>query len=237
MLKTGTLSADVICNAIWQEMSYNPKRFGSKSPFVHENKNSLCFFITKEIDSESKAFYILQKIQMYLSKFWTLAIEYDKSFAANEHFEKNYILIKNTAQKTANTKPVPCDAYKMLSYLRNCIHIIASQNIEDFKKRQYRELIINSVLGTYSCMAPNQKMSQINSENYLAEKQKIENEISEKTAEISVIQSRIDSLTNDFENSGDTTNEITKLQIQTAALKQLEIKLQSIIQYQQQYGN
>lgn len=236
MFKIGKLSVDIICNAIWKEMSYNPKRFGTKSPFEFNGKNSLYFFTTSEIDSESKAFNVLQKVQMYLSKFLTLAVKYDENFAANKCFTKTFIAIKNTPQQSSGSKPIPCDTYQMLSYLRNCIHIVASQNIEDFKKRQYRDCIIDYVLGTNHC-AENKKVPHTDSENkkYMAEKHKIESEIAEKTAEISVTQSRIDSLTNDFENSGDTTNEIARLQQQTATLTQLEQRLQNLVQNHKQY--
>lgn len=231
MLRIGTLSVDVICDAIWKEMSCNPKRFGTKSPFKFNGQNSLYFFITTEIDSESKAFSVLQKIQIYLSKFLTLVMKYDESFALNRCFNKTFVVIKNIPQQTPKSKPVPCDMYKMLSYLRNCIHIVASQNIEDIKKRQYRDCIIDAVSKIYPDLAEPKKAVNSGNKKYMAEKQKIESEIAEKTAEISVIQSRIDSLTNDFENSGDTTKEVSKLRAQTTALAQLEQRLQNLMQY------
>ena len=40
----GHIDGDVICNALWHEMSYNPVRFGTVSPFMFHGKNSLYHF-------------------------------------------------------------------------------------------------------------------------------------------------------------------------------------------------
>ena len=238
-LRIGVLSIDEICNAIWYEMSYNPKRFGTQSPFKYNGKNSLCWFIAKDLDSKNHAFHILSKIQNYLSKFWVSAIKYDNTFPTNNRFKNTYVLIKHTPQITPDSKPVPAETYQMLGYLRNCIHIIASQNLTDFDRKAYREQMIPVINSRHPDLMRPKKTYGSNPDflKYLRNRSELEQAISEKTSEISVTQSRIDSLNNDFDPPADTSAENARLCAQTDALNALESKLKELQQQFRIYGN
>lgn len=238
-LQIGVLSVDKICDTLWNEMSYNPKRFGTQSPFKFHGKNSLYMFIAKDLDQKDHAFYTLSKIQAYLSKFWLSAMTYDKTFLTNQRFKNKYVIIKNIPQQNPDSKPVPGATYQMLGYLRNCIHIIASQNLKDFDRKTYREQMIPVINARHpDFVRPKDYYhSKPDFLKYLRDKTELENAISEQTSEISVTQSRIDSLNNDFENPGDTSAENARLRAQMDALNALESKLRALQQKHRIYGN
>ena len=238
-LYIGTLSVDDICNALWFEMSYNPTRFGTTSPFKFNGKNSLYLFIAKEPDKTSQSFHILTKIQTYLSKFWRSAIKYDENFPVINRFKNQHITIQNIPRYPMDPKPIPAMTYQMLGCLRNCIHIIASQNIKDFEKKQYSVNIEAAVKSRHPNLTRPQKAIQKNPNflQFLRDRTRLENAISETLSEISVTQSRIDSLNNDFENPGDTSAENARLRAQMDALSELESKLKTLQQKHRIYGN
>ena len=41
----GHIDGNIICNALWYEMSYNPARFGTVSPFLHNGKNNIFYLL------------------------------------------------------------------------------------------------------------------------------------------------------------------------------------------------
>jgi len=224
----GNLSTDIICDAIWNEMSYNPKRFGNSSPFMFDNKNSLTFFITKEISQDDKACHILSKIKSYLSNFYNMAIKYDDTFKTTNRFKKSYITITNTQPLPPDSKPQPCFNYKMLGCLRTCIHIIASQNIQDFNKKSYREQIINTVINKHPNLTrSNQPIDFAMLRKYKAQESRIKFEIATKNDDISITMSRINDLES-LEIPGDTSQEELRLEQQTRELQHLEMRLAAI---------
>lgn len=238
-LHIGILSVDKICDALWNEMSYNPKRFGVKSPFKFNGKNSLYLFINKEIDQENNALEALSDIKTNLIKFWIHAIKYDTNFPITNQFKNTFVTIQHTPQQNANSKPIPDKTYKMLGFLRNCIHIIASQNITDFERKSYREQIINAVTSKHPNLIRPQKLTTKNTDylQYLRNRTYLEHEIFKKTSEISITQSRIDSLNNEFEIPADTSAEESRLQSQIATLNELESRLKTLYQKHRIYGN
>ena len=238
-LQIGVLSVDEICDALWNEMSYNPKRFGIQSPFKFHGKNSICIFIAKDLDQKNHAFYTLSKIQAYLSKFWLSAMTYDKTFPTNQRFKDKYVIIKNIPQQNPDSKPVPGATYQMLGYLRNCIHIIASQNLKDFDRKAYREQMIPVINSRHPDLMRPKKTRRLSPDflKYLRDRSELEHAIFDKSAEISITQSRIDSLNNDFENPGDTSAEKARLRAQMDALSELESKLRALQQKHRIYGN
>jgi len=224
----GILSTDTICDALWKEMSYNPKRFGNMSPFKFAGKNSLYLFITSEINPNSKALNTLSKIQTYLSHFWNLALKYDETFAQTNQFKNKYITIANIPNPTPGKKPIPGKNYKMLGYIRNCLHIIASQNITDFGKKQYREEIIKVVKTKHPEINQQKDDNDSDLQKYLQDKTNLENAIWVKNGEILDTESRIDTLSNEYENPGDTSADKVRLAQQRADLEKLENELEAV---------
>ena len=244
---TGILSVDKICDALWNEMSYNPERFGTVSPFKINGKNSLEFFINKEIDIYDNNFEVLTNLQAYLSRFWNMALQYDKDFMITNRFKSTNILISTKIRP--GEKPIPSATYRPLGYLRDSIHKIASQNLQDFENKAiYRNQIIETVKekhpklfrpATPVYVAPVQESTNDELEKYMSDKKYLIDAIWNKNSEIMDTQMRIDTL-NEFENPGDTSNDTALLKKQKADLKNLETNLQLITQRiqkikQQQY--
>ena len=237
----GTLSVDTICNALWNEMSCNPERFGGISPFKFKDKNSLEYFINQEIDIYDNNYYILTTLQSYLSKFWKLALRYDKTFMTTHRFKNTYVNISTKQPSKPNTKPIPNAAYEMLGCLRDGIHQIATQNITDFKKAIYRDQIVDMIKLKYPQFFDVTKSAEqcpvytnTELEKYLSNKNHLSHAIWNKNYEITDTKMRIDSL-NEFENPGDTTKEKALLQKQTKELKRLESALLNIEQKIKQF--
>ena len=233
----GTLSVDEICDAIWNEMSYNSLRFGTKSPFEFNGKNSIEQFVNTPIGADNKACEILSYINSCLTDFLRLAEEIDPSFKTTNKLKDNTVVITFSSNFNQNDgKPVPNNAYIMLADLRNCISKIASQNIRDFKKKSYQQHITNTVLARHANLKRPQKIpnfakfqkaidAQLQERtNY---KSKLESAIWDKNQEILNTQSRIATL-QEFENPGDITVENTRLENQNADLERLENQLQSV---------
>ena len=244
---TGILSVDKICDALWNEMSYNPERFGTVSPFKFNGKNSLDFFINQEIDIYDNNFEVLTNLQAYLSRFLELALQYDKDFMITNRFKSTNILISTKIRP--GEKPIPSATYTMLGYLRDSIHKIASQNLQDFgNKAIYRNQIIETVKEKHPKLfrpvtpvyaVPVHESTNEELEKCISDKNYLVGAIWNKNSEIMDTQMRIDTL-NEFENPGDTNNDAALLKKQKADLKNLETNLQLITQRiqkikQQQY--
>ena len=244
---TGILSVDKICDALWNEMSYNPERFGTVSPFKFNGKNSLDFFINKEIDIYDNNFEVLTNLQAYLSRFLELALQYDKDFMITNRFKSTNILISTKIRP--GEKPIPSATYRMLGYLRDSIHKIASQNLQDFENKAiYRNQIIETVKEKHPKLfrpvtpvyaVPVHESTNEELEKCISDKNYLVGAIWNKNSEIMDTQMRIDTL-NEFENPGDTNNDAALLKKQKADLKNLETNLQLITQRiqkikQQQY--
>jgi hypothetical protein len=223
------LSSDTICNTIWNEMSYNPKRFGYTSPFKFDGNNSIYLFINSDLTSETNAQNILSKVKYYLSDFWNLAVYYDETFLRTGCFKNKNISITNIPNSTPGAKPIPCPNYKMLGDLRTCIHIVASQNITDFNKdKAYREEIINTVRSKHPNLIRAKQTIHPELQKLLNKKLRIEHAIWNKNSEIMDTESRINTLNTEFENPGDTSADTARLEQQNSDLIKLENLLANI---------
>ena len=239
-IRLGILSIDDICDALWNEMSYNPGRFGTKSPFEFDGKNSLELFITTEIDIANPAFKVLSLIQSRLSKFWKIMVKYDTNFATRKHLKSNCVTITKTMSKDPDAKPIPGPTYIMLTNIRKCIRDIISQNLHDFKLKTYQQQIIDTVLQRHPDLIRPKKIQNFAAlqrqaqdkelQQYLHIEHDLETAIRDKNSEIIDTQSRIDTLNNEFENPGDTSNDTILLEKQNADLENLEKSLQNIKQ-------
>ena len=254
-LRVGNLSVDDICNALWTEMSYNPVRFGTISPFKFDGRNSLQDFCNMEIDKDLKSAKTLLKLQVGLKEFYRIASDKDKNFAHTNRFNNQVVEIKiYDYSKTQNPdlvrqnakKPAPNSGYKMLTELIHCMRAITSQNLADLNRKTYFEPMFevaltrhqNLVRGTkYVSFVPYQinanaktdtpKNLKLQLNKYLRQQSKLERTISKRIEYICVIQARIDNL-NDLENPGDTRIEQAHLNKESKIVEKLEEKLSDI---------
>jgi len=138
-VKIGTINGNVICDALWYEMSYNPVRFGAASPFVFGGRNNIYRFCRTHVDNNLPAFDVIAEIRHNLIGFMTLN--------ANEAGGWNDVIYApgGVIPVGINDDDYADDAYKMLAHLRGCIKAIARQNITDFSKKRgpYRNAIID----------------------------------------------------------------------------------------------
>ena len=156
-----------------------------------------------------------------------MAKKYDETFAQNNCFKNTFITIESNIQSCSDTKPIPDFNYTMLGHLRTCIHIIASQNIADFNKRSYQEQIIDAVTSMYPELVQ-PKTAPVLPNNLSREEKYLENAIRNKSSEILDIQTRIDTLNNEYENPGDTSKDIARLEQSNSELKHLEQQLEGL---------
>lgn len=136
----GHIDGNVICDALWHEMSYNPVRFGTVSPFLFNGKNSLYHFCNSSNNHAltPENMKIFSDIQYKLKCFMKLNAHPNGAWNDTIIGESLTIRLEN-----GHTNP----EYKMLAHLRDCIKIITTQNINDFnnKSQPYRAGIISAV--------------------------------------------------------------------------------------------
>ena len=128
----------------------------------------------------------------------------------------------------------------MLTNIRKCIRDIISQNLHDFKLKTYQQQIIDTVLQRHPDLIRPKKIQNFAAlqrqaqdkelQQYLHIEHDLETAIRDKNSEIIDTQSRIDTLNNEFENPGDTSNDTILLEKQNADLENLEKSLQNIKQ-------
>ncbi len=142
-LAVGNINGDVICNALWYEMSYNPGRFGDVSPFVFNGRNSIYRFCDKPYGGNlsGKAADVIASIRHHLIEYMNLNSDDKRSW-------RDVIIAPGgNVSVGVNADGHSDDMYKMLAHLRDCIKVITRQNVSDFAKKrgQYRQAIINVV--------------------------------------------------------------------------------------------
>ena len=138
---TGQISINDICDALWNEMSYNPVRFGTKNPFIFNGVKDPVIFALKYSEPKyaikNRLFFDIA--HLLKEKFYELA-RIDPMFSAAGHTQSKAFPMND---------PVRCEItpmYYMLSNLAKSIHAIASQNLKDFtSSKQHRTEIIRVV--------------------------------------------------------------------------------------------
>lgn len=245
----GNLSVDKVCNVLWTEMSYNPVRFGTQSPFEINGKNSLQYFCNMEIDENLKSAKTLLKVQNSLKEFYRIACDQDKNFDKTNRFKNTFVEIRiydhaipQNPLRNYMKKPAPNIGYKMLTELIHCIHTITSQNLADLNRKTYFEPMFDVVLNRHPNLSrgtnfidfttsnSNQKEPvdlQLQIKKYLKQQSKLEKTIAKKIEDMYITQACIDDL-NNLENPGDTRAEQACLEKQNEIMKFLEEKLSNI---------
>lgn len=126
------LDNDTICNVLWYEMSYNPVRFGSNSPFKVDGLNDIMLFDT-EMTRWGDTYYVT-KFKKNIGYFKQLVNTDFKDFKQTGVLPKEMYIFGSHYPD-----------YFVLTDLRVALHAIASQNIEDFKRKKYATEIIQAV--------------------------------------------------------------------------------------------
>lgn len=253
-LRIGDLSVDDICNALWTEMSYNPVRFGTISPFKFDGRNSLQDFCNMEIDKDLKSAKTLSKVQYHLKEFYRIVCDLDENFAQTNQLNINY---EDDAQVSVNgqivkikldytqtlRKPRPNSEYKMLAGLVRTMRAITSQNLADLNRKTYFEPMFDVILTRHQNLIrgiksvysePYQAVENTKTDipehlkpqlkKYLRLQSKLEKAIAKKSDDIYITQARIDNL-NNLENPGDTRIEQARLNRDNEIVEKLEKKL------------
>ena len=137
-LPIGNLTEDIICNVLWYEMSYNPVRFGTVSPFKNpDGKNSILYFIDtyrKKAPREENG--LIPNDIMTL--VWQIG-----DFVKNLKKADLYDGFVKTGKLPQVLSILGADEnYYVLTTLRKAIHAIAKQNWQDLKDPMYKKDII-----------------------------------------------------------------------------------------------
>ena len=136
-LYIGKLTEDIICDVLWYEMSYNPVRFGTVSPFKNpDGKNSILYFIDtyrKKAPREENGLLP----QEVMTVIWQMG-DFIKSVKKADLYDR---FIKTGKLPQVLSILGADENYYVLTTLRKAIHAIAKQNDADLKDPAYREQI------------------------------------------------------------------------------------------------
>ena len=226
-IETGKISVDDVCNTLWNEMSYNPLRFGKKSPFVFRGVNSLDQFCNTYDPSikDMETVTLLSELRQKLKTFLALMYQYDPSFQQTGVSKESKMKIKMLEYSTdANTE------YKILACLVACIHAICQQNVKDYdtKPSAYRAIMAEVCAEKHPTGERKINDVSLAKINSLKQQQReLLQQISDKNEEIAQTQIRKDTLSG-YEIPMDTSRERALLKTQESALKSLDLRLQYI---------
>lgn len=130
----GDLTEDFICDVLWYEMSYNPARFGTKSPFKIDGKNSLLYFLEtyRQWAPHNPDGLMPHEI---MDLVWQIT-DFIKSLGK----ARLYNSFIKTGKLPQRLDILCADAnYHLLSSLRKAIHAITKQNYKDFQDPDFQE--------------------------------------------------------------------------------------------------
>ena len=128
------LTEDIICDVLWYEMSYNPARFGTTSPFKINGKNSLLYFLGtyRKYAPRNSDGFMPHEIMDFI---WHIT-----DFVKNLGKAKLYDSFIKTGKLPKRLNILCADAnYRLLSSLRKAIHAITKQNYKDLQDPEFQE--------------------------------------------------------------------------------------------------
>lgn len=214
-IDTGHLSVEIICDTLWNEMSYNPGRFGYKNPFENKDVLSIKYFIQNHIHDANQD-DIMPKIARKLDYFLYIIGKSNPEFIK---FGKIYgfsILIDCDRYRKSGY------GYRALAALGACIHFIASQNIDDYRLRKYHDQIHQIATTRHpNLQRSNKHVNFVQIEKLKKQKAHAYAAIADKTSEIFDTESRIEIL-NGYEPPVDTSYDQILLSQQESELQVLE---------------
>ncbi len=134
----GKIDGVVICRALWNEMSYNPMRFGKVSPFMHNGVENIYHFCRNGVSEDFPGFEIIEKIRHKMIDFMML----------NGRKVGHWYDVIDTRDGVVTIQLVnghSDDNYKVLSSLREMIRFVTNTNLEDFKRKSYRAQMLTVI--------------------------------------------------------------------------------------------
>ena len=226
-LTTGIITEDDICDALWSEMSYNPVRFGTKSPFIFDGKNSIKQFCEKYStcsNPEDKTLVFLQKLAVALSGFTFHMNAYDPTFSKTGRTQSSVMNVGLQPDIIASNTE-----YKVLSNLVYCIHLICSQNSTDYTRSKKHRIAINQmIMKRHPKLVRPLKIPNYRKLNSMQiQSQNIQSRIANQESIILETQMRINAL-EELDSPADTNYEHATLKSQQAELEKLEQEYQDI---------
>lgn len=214
-IHVGGLSAEMVCEAIWNEMSYNPLRFGTQNPFTTNDIASIQSFCAT-YKKDVKTTDIMSKIATELWFFLHFINKSNPEFMENGKISSANILIR------CNNEKKPNDGYKTLACLVHTIHAIASQNLQDYKIVKFREQINDVAISRHPNLQRSRRYpNYIRNQKLVDTKNALYAEILRTTADISDTDSMIKTL-NEYEPPVDTTKQQNLLSQQQLYLQKLD---------------
>lgn len=126
----GLIDGNVICNALWYEMSYNLVRFGTVSPFMYNGKNNIFHFCNHGAPTWSPVAgrEVLERVRYELIRYMQLNAMPNGQWCDVVQADKR----GNVAIAMENGHSD--NMYKILAHLRNSIKFVTRQNMTDFSK-------------------------------------------------------------------------------------------------------
>lgn len=139
-LLVGRIDGDVICGALWREMSYNPGRFGTVSPFVHNGKNDIYHFCRTDVANFQDE--VLASVHGTLVDYMSL-----NANPINNAWRDELPVSANGYVRIEQENGHSNKTYKKLACLRDGIAAVARQNVKDFERKRgaFRAPIIDAV--------------------------------------------------------------------------------------------
>ena len=225
-LTTGIITENDICDALWNEMSYNPVRFGTVSPFLFNGKNSIKQFCKKysSCNPEDKNLVFLQKLAFALNDFTFYMDAYDQTFYKTGRTQ-NPVMNIGLQQDAfvSNTE------YKVLAKLVACIHLICSQNSLDYARSKKHHIAMNQIIMQRhpDLVRPIKTPNYTKLNSMQTQSQEIQSRITHQESMILETQMRINVL-EEYDAPADTSREHSALESQQAELERLEQEYQDL---------
>ena len=137
----GKIDGTVICRALWYEMSYNPARFGRVSPFIHNGREDIYHFCRNGAPANFPGAEIIERIQQKLANFlwFNGCVRLNKGEWYDVIDAKDGIITIRSVDEHSDNN------YKVLAKLREIIRIVTNQNLEDFKRKDYRNQMLTVI--------------------------------------------------------------------------------------------
>ena len=132
-VKVGNIDGGVICRALWNEMSYNPERFGTESPFIKNGVEDIYRFCNELVAHDTPGYKIVYKLNRLLVDFLRL------NGATQNEMQADKVKTDGGTVKLAMHDIDKDNNYMMLIKLRDAIRCVIDQNIADLDIASYRE--------------------------------------------------------------------------------------------------
>ena len=214
-IETGRLSAEIICDTLWNEMSYNPLRFGEQNPFGINDIPNIKDFCRTHVNTKDLN-EINTKMASELSHFLYFIGKTNPEFRRLGEICGCSILIDCDRHRKTGY------GYKALACLSSCIHYIATQNINDYKIKKYREQIQRIAVVRHPKMKrPTAYLNFVEIDKAEHQKDYLYNAITEKNNEIFETTSLIKTF-EEYEPPVDSSHEKNLLSHQKQELQALE---------------